>query len=112
MLWLIAILVLTQMPGSETPRTSLFEGFDKIIHGSIFAVFVLLMVVGFIKQRKYIKLRTKAKSIALTIGIVIGVILEIVQSAVPDRSFEWLDMLANVGGSLTGILLFYWIYRV
>ena len=52
---------------------------------------------------------TKAyKSImfSLFIAILYGTILEYLQTFIPDRGFDYADLIANIGGSIVGIILF------
>ena len=46
--------------------------------------------------------------IALTV-LTLGAVLEIIQSQLSYRSFDPVDMLANVGGVLVGFVLSFWI---
>lgn len=40
-------------------------------------------------------------------GVVVGIVLEILQDTTfSGRSFEYLDIIANISGSILGILLF------
>jgi len=70
---------------------------DKAIHFASF-VAVSFAAIAFCRS---------GRQLALT-GFVCasaGVALEVAQYFIPTRGFEWADMAANLGGTVTGILL-------
>jgi VanZ family protein len=108
------IVFLTLFPGKEMPDMSIWDmfSFDKAAHIFVFSILVLLMIVGFTKQYQYAALRKHAVRYALMISILLGFLIEILQSIlISSRSFEFLDLLADIFGSLLGFVLFYIIYK-
>lgn len=85
--------------------------FDKFAHFFVFAIQVFLLTVGLTKQHTYIWMRFKAGKLALATGITYGFLLELMQSFIPDRTFEPSDMLANTIGCFLGSFLFYMVYK-
>ncbi|MGB3619559.1 MAG: VanZ family protein [Catalinimonas sp.] len=113
LLWALLLLFLTLTPARNMPAFPTWEAFafDKSAHLFVYAVLVLLTVVGFKKQHAYIRFRLRAVPYALLIAFVYGLVLEVIQSFIPSRHFEWYDLLANTAGCLLGALLFFFIYR-
>lgn len=112
-LWAILILVLTVTPGTDMPKTDIWDvlAFDKIAHLFVFAVFVLLMIVGFSKQYRYLYFRYNAVRLALAMGLAYGLLIEIVQALIPERTLEYSDILADSLGCGIGYAIFYWVYK-
>ncbi len=104
---LLAILIalLSLIPGSSMPGSSLFSipHFDKIAHFSMYAPF------GFIALMEN---RCKKQCLKYHLFIVASVFLlsaliEILQATVtPAREAEWTDLLANLGGLIAGYLAY------
>lgn len=110
-LWAVIILLVTLTPG--LPLTSFYANyFDKVAHALIFAVLTLLMIVGFLKQHSSHTLRYNAVQAALIIGVVYGVLLELSQYFIPTRDLDYRDIIANVGGCVSGYLAFLLIYKL
>ena len=95
------------------PDTDIWEilTFDKFAHFFVFAVLVFLLIIGLTKQHTYVSLRFKATKMSLIIGIGYGLFLELLQSFIPDRTFDPVDMLANTIGCFLGSFLFYMVYK-
>ncbi|BDD11303.1 hypothetical protein FUAX_37350 [Fulvitalea axinellae] len=113
-IWALVILLLTMLPGEHFPRPMKldFFQFDKVAHAGIFCVLTMLMIVGFKKQGKYQVLRYRAIPYTVGITLAYGLAIELLQSAVPGRGFEYLDLLANALGVLIGCVAFRLIYRI
>lgn len=109
--WAILIFVLSIIPGKDLPETEIID-FDSICHLLFYAVLMLLLVVGFLKQYEYRHFRYHAISFALLGSFVYGVLIEVVQQLFCDeRYFDVKDILANFIGSIVGIIMFKIIYR-
>jgi len=104
--WLILICILTLTPGNKLPKDpGIIPHFDKMIHLFMFFILSILWItsVAIDSQNKFIK-----KNILLIslIGTFLACILEYMQKYIPNRSFDFVDMLMNVAGVLLGILFF------
>jgi VanZ family protein len=109
MLWALLILILCGMPGKDIPHISFLEllSFDKFVHASIFFVFMLLTIRGFVLQTRYPKLQASAKPIAFTICVAYGGLMEIMQGTLfIDRSADIYDFVANSFGCAMGWILY------
>ncbi|MGK7392991.1 MAG: VanZ family protein [Candidatus Cyclobacteriaceae bacterium M3_2C_046] len=102
------------MPGSSMPATNLWSwiSFDKWAHLGVFAILVLLALVGFIKQNRFTILQKHPVLMAMGFSTGYGILMEFTQSLVPQRSFEYDDMAANLMGVVSGYLAFYFIYKI
>ncbi len=115
-IWAIFVLFLTLLPGNQMPDMTFdltdFLKFDKVAHFFVFAVLVCLMSIGFTKQNTYSNIHFKPVRHALLVSILYGIMIEIAQSYIPERNFEFSDLVANTFGSGLGVCLFYVIYRI
>ncbi|MFA0962387.1 VanZ family protein [Roseivirga sp. BDSF3-8] len=113
-IWAVIILFLTLTPGADMPYTdiwSLFR-FDRFAHLFVFAILVLLLTVGFRKQYSFHLLRNNNVRIALGVSVLYGITLELLQGAIPGRSLELIDFVANTLGSLGGTGIYFLIYKL
>ncbi len=108
-LWAIFILILTLTPGNAMPDTESFNipNSDKIAHFSVFGVFAYLMYRGFTKQHEFKKLKNYSLEISLLISVCFGIIIEFLQTRIPGRGFDLLDILANTSGIALGLSVYY-----
>ena len=77
---------------------------DFVISSNHFYVFILISVIGVLS---YIK--TKYINILFIYLIFLSVILEILHLAIPERSFQFIDLFGNIFGVLI-VLIVYYIY--
>jgi VanZ family protein len=77
---------------------------DKLYHAFAYFVLVFSFLFGFKKSR----LLNRRLILQVVIGaMTYGTMLELIQYVFFDlRAFEWFDMLANIVGSLIGLLVF------
>lgn len=113
-LWAVVILVLILLPSQDLPK---IEGetlisFDKLAHGGVFFILVFLMIIGFIKQSTYPKLRHSAIKYALTISICYSLVLEGAQLLSEGRMVDLYDGIANIIGCVSGFVFFCVVYRL
>lgn len=103
-LYLILIFVLSSIPGDNLPEVG-FELNDKFIHAGIYFIAFLLSYLSFanIEKPSFISKNPLAFSLILT--ILYGLSDEFHQALVPNRSAEVYDFLADVGGSMLGMIL-------
>jgi len=103
-LWMMPgwLLVAGVVLGSVIPDTPLrvFEFSDKFQHALSYGL-LMLRFAGLYSRNRY-------PWIALSV-LLLGVVLEIVQSRLPYRTFDPLDILADAGGVLVGFGLSFWL---
>lgn len=77
-----------------------FPGVDKLAHLGFYAVFCFLWGMG-------LRQKSNLKNIPIIFSISFGVLMEICQFYLSNgRSFELYDILANIIGSILGMILF------
>lgn len=110
LLWLLAILVATLTPGEQLPETPDVVGFDKLVHFSLF--FTLVFLWHRTGRKSLTEKLNKKKFITnyLVFGIGIAILVEYLQRYIPGRSFDLLDMVANLLGGAVGTVCFYILY--
>lgn len=102
--WLIALALAMLTPGTELPEVDLFNFQDKVIHLLTFAVQGYLWSgIGIQKDQVFLK-NPKIQRNFFLFGILIGVFLESLQQFIPNRSFEFMDMMANALGASLGLV--------
>ena len=98
---LLLVLVATLMPAvwffsSSTELVTWFMGVDKWLHVLTF-LFLAVWFSGQYERRNYWR---------IGIGLVLfGALIEMSQRMVTHRSAEWLDLAADVGGIVAGLLI-------
>jgi membrane-bound lytic murein transglycosylase A len=92
-IYIFAIYIACLWPGDKLPQVSV-NHFDKIVHFSMY--FILGILLHQILEQK--------KRILFLVAILIGISIELLQTQVPFRSFELMDILANTIGAGVGIL--------
>ncbi len=111
LLWALLIVLLSGLPGDDLPHLVFWDkvSFDKLTHAFFYAVLVVLITVGLVKQYRFSSFRKKSLRIAFAVTIVFGFAVEVLQALVfYNRSAELTDLLANTIGCLLGVLYFKW----
>ncbi len=110
-IWALLILYLSSSSGIQLPPSIWdFLAVDKIGHLVFYEILAFLIVYGFYKIKNQ-TINKKTLLISLIISSLYGISLEFMQySLFPNRYFEILDIIANISGSLIGILFFKYIY--
>ena len=102
-LWTSIIIFLLCMPGSQVPKTAgsfkFPPGTDMAVHVVLFAVLHVLWARSF--ERGFI-----SSKYSIRIGgfiVAFGIVMEFIQYFfVPNRSFEWEDIVADILGVVIG----------
>ena len=114
--WLILVLVLNVVPfGNETNRSlssnKLFKfRLDYVVHSLTFLAFAWIWVFGKIKNVCWF-----ANYEVLKFGgivFVFAVVLELLQIFIPYRTFNPMDMMANLFGAILTLLFIFISHRV
>ena len=96
-------------PGNNFPSTFPFPFKDKIIHFGLF--FVLLIMWLRVANTTQRKIKEKIITTYLVFGILIAILVEYLQQLVPNRSFDYYDIAANILGGAVGVICFYILYK-
>lgn len=104
--WVIFIALLTLLPGSVIPDISWdFISIDKTVHIIMFTVLVFLGLVG----SAYGKIKLFGRwpiLVSITSALAYGYMLELIQSYIPQRSYDFADLTADCVGTIVGYGLF------
>lgn len=97
--FVISVLILTAVliPGRDIPDVG-FGGIDKLVHIGMFVTWTLAVRYDF--DRKPFPYR-----MVFIIGLVFSVATEILQILIEGRTFDIYDMVADVVGIVTGLLI-------
>lgn len=80
----------------------LFPGADKIAHGIMFGFLTFVLMVDYSHQHGWRKVRSWEAAVAALASTSFGIVIEIAQREMDNgRSFDILDIAADVVGSLT-----------
>lgn len=106
---MLTILILSAIPIKNLPEISLSKlPADKIGHFLIYAILSLVLLL-FLENNNISKKRLLTKT--LFIAIAYGILMELLQLLIfQQRSFEFLDIIANISGSICGVLFYYIIF--
>ncbi len=112
-IWAGFILLLSGTPGNEMPNLSFWDflSFDTAAHAFVYAVLVVLMITGFIRQYSFLQLRYSAITFAVIIGVSYGALMEFLQLFLfSQRQASIVDIVANTVGCFAGVGVFFLIY--
>ena len=107
-IWLLFITFLFMLPGSALPENNLFIDlqFDKVVHVCLFAALLFLFRSSFALEADYYP------AILMILALCYGLGIEYVQqNFVSNRSFDGYDVVADMIGSLVGLLVHWWVYK-
>ncbi len=98
--WLSAMAVsvlllvsLVPIPVSEITQ----DGGDKLLHGLSYALLMMIFSLSWHRPR--------ARWVAVVFSLALGALIEGAHWWLPYRTAEWLDLLANAIGTMSGTLL-------
>jgi len=100
------------MPGQQFPEIGDLFSFDKLAHSGVFAILVLLMIIGFSKQYTFQIFREQPIRYSVLISLIYASFLELGQSLIPDRYANFYDMAFNILGVGLGYIIFLIIYKL
>ena len=108
-IYLNPIALLPLLPTSNLPEIPYFSGEDKIIHFGMYAGlgFIACWILNISSNR------IKSNPLILLIIVMSGVVMEILQRLkAKGRSLAYMDMLANVGIAVAGLVTFNYMIKV
>ncbi len=109
-LWGMIIFVLSIISGDHLPKIELdWVQPDKLAHAGVYFIFTGLLFWGL--KRIPINKR-KALWVALIISSFYGIGMEIIQFLFfPGRFFEFLDIIANISGSIGSLIVINYFFK-
>jgi len=106
MSWTICVIVGSSLPAKDASRLTptLFVGADKVLHFVAYGIMIMLWRIAQVDTKHGSK---RVKIALLGLVIVVGLTMEVCQRLFFEtRSFEILDIIANIMGAISGFLLF------
>lgn len=106
--WFVLMTCLFFIPGSALPKQNWLTDlqFDKWVHIGFFAILVFLWRTAFHMEWKGYDL------FLWIISAIYGTVIEILQGQlVPNRSFDVYDIIADVAGSILGLIIWSRVYK-
>jgi VanZ family protein len=103
---------LSGYPGNQLPKVPVWQ-FDKLIHTTVYSILSVCFLLPYKQQYLQTSNRFKIGLIVLLIGAFYGGFMEILQHYIfINRSGNWYDFIANLMGSIIGVLLFPFIVKI
>lgn len=105
-IWTIMVTAGSCVPGSDATKLNplVFAGGDKIAHFGAYMVMQLLWALVLRNRGS----RIGGARTAFYGSVLLGLLLEICQGCLfESRSFEIMDIIANIMGAIVGLVLFY-----
>lgn len=111
--WSLLIILLSLMPSSGFPRHSLLDliSIDKWAHLLFYAVLTYLMMHTLSSESKSFRPQIRKVIISIVFGSIFGLLIEIFQGISPSRYFDYLDIIANIIGCITGVLFYNYLFN-
>lgn len=109
----LLILLITMIPDNTITPFKVWNliPIDKVVHFLMFGSLTLILTVNILKH-EYQQISDKAAmKKSLTISASYSVCTELMQGLVPNRQPDVLDGFANLLGCLTGLLIFWLVYK-
>lgn len=104
-LWSLFMLIVSSLPRVSQPFTG-FPHIDKVAHFIEYGIFAFLIGRALYYSNASRSI-VRAMMLSLVFGALFGAIDEIHQLFIPGRTNSIADFAADVGGIISGLLLFY-----
>lgn len=103
-LWIAALLIFTTISFSPQMKEQNEGGFrfDYLEH---FILYAAIPVIYFLAKGAYIERLIKSPRYIILLGILFSTITEVQQYFIPSRSFNPIDLLLNLLGFASGLIL-------
>lgn len=109
-IWALIILYFSTRGGVNLP-SKIFDLFkvDKVGHFTFYLIFAALLISSF---KFYFEKKWQIVAIGLIIAASYGILMEFIQfNFFPNRYFEYLDIVANISGSLSSLLFIRYLLK-
>jgi VanZ family protein len=111
-IWLIAITTVSSIPHLPSPKidTGKVEiRLDYLVHFCEYGVLIFLSLLSFVQKDFRL---SRIRYILITIAVIVFAVAdEFHQKLIPGRTFNPNDILSNMSGIITGLIICYFIFR-
>jgi VanZ family protein len=107
--WASTILFFSTIPAEDLPNFSFWRlfSFDKVIHAAMYGLLAFLVMKAALRQYSSWYLRYNAVKVTAIGVTAYGALIELYQELLlTDRYGDWMDVLANLIGTILGICIF------
>ena len=102
-LWVRLIVFASLCNANSIPKIQLFEHFDKVVHFVMYFGASLFSIPFFTFHKNY----KRSFLFAFFFSVLLGITMEILQYSITEnRSADLFDVLANIFGSIVGIIVY------
>jgi VanZ family protein len=110
--WVLTIAWLSFIPGDRLPDITWdFISIDTLVHFGMYAILAVLQFLAFFNPKMNLSRKWLYLLVALA-GIIFGFFVELVQgSFIYRRYFDWADVVANMFGTVFGLVVMALICR-
>ncbi len=109
LLWTLGIFILLSIPGGEFGEPPRIPNLDKLIHAFLCGIHVWLWCRYLHRRLKDRENRNRLFFLVFVITCIYGILLEYHQKYfVPNRGFDYKDMVADAAGAAVGWLIARW----
>lgn len=113
-LWGILVFILSATPGGTISKWAILNlpYADKIVHMGFYGILSILLLVGYLRSGYKIVLINSPVIISILFCSFYGIAIEWMQDRFfEERYFEFLDIIANIIGSLVGVGIFFFFRK-
>jgi VanZ family protein len=108
-IWTGFMITFSSIPGDTFPEIISFWQWDKLAHFLEYLVFSMLLF-RFIQFRWSMDL-SRSLILTITVATAFAVLDEIHQLPIPNRQCRWQDIVADLAGILTGVVIIHSSFR-
>ncbi|WP_317045539.1 VanZ family protein [Aquiflexum balticum] len=109
--WLIIVSLLLWTPGNTLKNFPVFSVRDKLGHFILFATLSFLWLrIGSINSERLINMKYFITNL-LVFVLIFPILAEYLQLFVPNRTFDYYDIVANLVGGIFGFMTFFILYK-
>lgn len=104
-LWFITVFIASVIRVPQVPTYNIFAP-DKLVHFTFYCLFTLLLLLAIREANPATSLTKRDFSLAIFLSFLAGFVIEIIQgSLLAYRSFDVLDLIANIIGIFVGAVI-------
>lgn len=108
----VALVGMHMLPGSDLDADSWWAAWhmDKVLHTIAFAGCALTWAIALAKQRR-LQGEWRLEQALVGGALIFGMVLEVMQGAwMSGRTFDWMDVVADVVGAMSSLGVFFVIF--